>query len=121
MNDKTFEKKIFDFTNDLECIALTFTKGIADEEIVFNALAKTYCEIVESLYFFYCNQRSERNVKHYQSTVDLYNTWKQKLKKVKLEEESKILDVKRDAIAKEIESAEIKNPIMQPLGKDFTS
>lgn len=60
--------------NFLEALAMNFTKGIADEEIVFTALSQTYCKFIKNNTAFICLLRG-RKYNIYTNIVYLYKIW----------------------------------------------
>jgi hypothetical protein len=68
-----------EFSNKLESFAMAFTKRIADEAVIYESVARTYCDMVEELYFYYCDQRINKHSGGYENTIVLYRTWRKRL------------------------------------------
>jgi hypothetical protein len=92
--------------NSMEAFSVYFMKEVADEEIAFSSVGRTFTESVESLYFDIASCR-DKDSKPFQNTIELYGMWKSKLSKEKLENDKIDLAKQLDAI----ESISIK-----PLG-----
>lgn len=112
---------LFDLANKIEGIATAFMKGIADEEVIFEAVGPVYCEIVEHIYFFYCHGRGndDKNlgkILSYSNTIKLYCIWKERIGKLGLEANKRDLVKKTTDIDKEIQVASIKSTPVKPLG-----
>lgn len=92
--------------NSMEAFSVYFIKEVADEEIAFSSVGRTFTKSVESLYFDIASCRSKES-KPFQNLIELYGIWKNKLSKEKLENDKIDLAKQLDAI----ESVSIK-----PLG-----
>lgn len=87
---KEREKHILLYTrilNSFEAFSTYFTKGIANEEIAFSAVGKTFCYSIEYYYFYISVFIDESNDISYQNTIELYKLWSQRIKKEKLHKE----------------------------------
>ncbi len=75
--------------NQCEALAMNFTKGIADEEIVFTALSQTYCSFVKNNTAFICKLR-DRKYNIYTNLVFLHKLWYNRVeeKGLKLQEKN---------------------------------
>lgn len=69
--------------NSFEAFAMNFIKRIADEEVVFTALAQVYCNFVEKSFPILCATREEKKLNLYENTVALYKIWSKKIDKEK--------------------------------------
>lgn len=79
--------------NSLEAIATPFIAGVADSETGFKSIGISFCNSVETLWFEYTSYRSNATESNYFSnTIALYDIWKSKLEKYKLEEQRKKLE-----------------------------
>ncbi|MFZ2983755.1 MAG: hypothetical protein WA053_01590 [Minisyncoccia bacterium] len=103
-SDFVLHKDIVDLANKMDSLAMSFTKGLADESVVFESIGPVYCEIIEDLYFFYCHyrrsgQRDSRGILGYQNTIDLYSIWGKRVEKIGLEVDRSELDARIKAVA----------------------
>ena len=105
---KTFTMCI-EFTNNLEAFAMAFNKGLADESVVYESVARSYCDIVEELYLYYCMQRSDKHSGEYDNTISLYKKWRKRLQLPVLREAKKEIDEQLDDVSEE-------DLIMTPIG-----
>ena len=80
-----------DVLNNLEAFATYFTKGVADEEIAFSSIGRTYCSSVEGYFFEISDCRNLKDEHSFQNIIDLYKIWKERLNKIKLTKEQKEL------------------------------
>lgn len=69
--------------NSLEAFATYFTKGVADEDIAFSAVGRTFCFSIESM-FFDIASCLETNDNSFQNIIELYQIWNDRLVKQKL-------------------------------------
>ena len=83
-----------DVLNSMEAFATYFTKGVADEEIAFSSIGRTYCYSVENYFFEIANCRKLNDDDSFQNIIDLYNIWKERLKKIQLTREQEELMLK---------------------------
>lgn len=98
--DKELRAKCIYVLNDLEALAINFTKLVADEKSLFTALSQSYCGFVEKNYAVICLFRKTKNDLYYVNMLDLYKTWSQKIKLSGLLVEKKGLDDKVAEISK---------------------
>jgi hypothetical protein len=96
--------------NKLEAIATYFVTGIADEEIAFISIGRTYCKHVEEFSFTISKLSSESG--YYKNVRRLYEIWHTRLNQQKLEEESK-------RISEELKA--IKPEYIKPIGNNVSS
>jgi uncharacterized FlaG/YvyC family protein len=89
--------------NSMEAFSVYFMKEVADEEIAFSSVGRTFTKSVESLYFDVASCRGNES-KSFQNLVELYGIWNNKLSKEKLENNQMDLAKQLDAI----ESVSIK-------------
>ncbi len=73
--------------NAMEAFSVYFVKGVADEEIAFSSVGRTFVNSVESIYFDIASFICEDNENSFQNLIQLYKLWKDRLKKSKLEKE----------------------------------
>jgi hypothetical protein len=73
--------------NAMEGFSIYFTKGVADEEIAFSSVGRTFCFTVEDLYFdiAICIKKGEED--SFQNIIGLYKIWSSRLKKEKLDKD----------------------------------
>ncbi len=83
-----------DILNSMEAFATYFTKGVADEEIAFSSIGRTYCYSVENYFFEIADCRNLKDEHSFQNTIDLYTIWKERLKKIQLTQEQEELMLK---------------------------
>lgn len=87
--------------NSLEAFATYFTKGIADEQIAFSSVGRTFCFTVE-LYFFEIADHRRENDNSYQNIIDLYKMWEKRLKKERLSKEQEEILIRLNNIEDEV-------------------
>lgn len=121
LNQKLGEKKVneilkerlkfvsfwLDVLNPMEAFATYFTKGVADEEIAFSSIGRTYCYSVENYFFEIANCRNLKDDNSFQNLIDLYKIWKERLKKNQLTKEQEELLVKLH---------QVKETKIEPIG-----
>jgi hypothetical protein len=95
-----------DALNSLEAFSTYFTKGVADEQIAYSAIGRTFCYSVENYFFEISNHRKESDPT-YQNIIELYKLWSERLKKDRLTLEQK-------EILKKIKNINCK--IVEPIG-----
>ena len=78
--------------NRLEAISVYFIEGIADENLAYSSIGRTFCECVELLYPFYLISRVEKEFNQYEKTIKLYNIWKERSKDLILQIENQELE-----------------------------
>lgn len=93
--------------NSMEAFSVYFIKEVADEEIAFSSIGKTFTKSIESMYFDLASCRFNKDSKSFQNLIELYGIWKNKLSKEQLENDKIDLSKQLEAI----ESVSIK-----PLG-----
>jgi len=93
--------------NSMEAFSTYFTKGIADEEIAYSAVGRTFCYSVESLYFDIASCITSKEDKSFQNIVGLYQIWRSRMEKEKL-------DKAKEDILKKLD--EIKSDKVSPIG-----
>ena len=64
--------------NNLEFFAMHFMNDVANEEIVYRSLHKTYIDIVELFCFDICLNNVKDGSKLYTNVIALYNKWKER-------------------------------------------
>ncbi|MBM3272451.1 hypothetical protein FJY94_04215 [Candidatus Kaiserbacteria bacterium] len=94
-SDRQFMGQIIALANRIEAFSMTFTKGMADEEVVYDSVSQTYCEIVEAFFFIYCFLGEMGTA--YPNTKELYKVWKNRRDSQSLETEIKDLENKKSA------------------------
>lgn len=74
-----------DVINQLDALALCFTKRVGDHNVVYSSLGGSFCKLVEKYYFIYCLSRKDiSSSSSYENTIQLYHIWKEKDTKSKL-------------------------------------
>jgi hypothetical protein len=76
--------------NTLESFSIYFVKGIADEQIAYSSVGRTFCFSVEKYYFDIAFSRSKDD-NAFQNIIDLYKLWRSRLDKEKLTKEQEDL------------------------------
>ncbi len=90
--------------NQTESFATPFISKVADEEIAFQALGRTYCETVEGFYPFYCLIRNRKDyVPYLNNTILLYKLWSARLEtlgleKIQLDAEIALLKIHKESL-----------------------
>lgn len=83
--------------NALEAFSMYFTKGVADEDIAFSAVGRTYCHSIEGMFFDIASCIKEDD-SSFQNMIELYQLWNDRLAKQKLTSEKIALMNKLDSI-----------------------
>lgn len=78
---------ILGILNSLESFAIYFTKGVADEEIAFSSIGRTFCFSVETFSFDLCILRKDDEISGFENVIKLYEMWNAKLKSDKISRE----------------------------------
>ncbi len=92
---KTIDTDVDNIFNELELFSSAFTSKLADEELAFQPLGKTFVRTVEQNYDTFCICRTTAP---YVNTLELYILWKDRLKKIELEREINKLEQARKKI-----------------------
>ena len=74
--------------NNLEFFAMHFINGLANEEIVYQSLHKTYIQIMELFYSDICMNNIKDGSKLFTNAIKLYNKWKSRSEKERREREN---------------------------------
>jgi len=90
--------------NSMEAFSVYFIKEVADEEIAFSSVGRTFTKSVENLYFDLASCRESNDSKSFQNLVELYTLWKNRLSKEKLKNDK----IELSEQLKAIESISIK-------------
>ncbi len=79
--------------NSIESFAAPFIAGVADEQIAFTAVGRTFCHTVKDYYSDYCIVRTEtdKGFNPYENTIQLYNIWSERIKKHGLKNKEEII------------------------------
>lgn len=77
---KELRAKCIYVLNDLEALAINFTKLVADEESLFTALSQSYCGFIEKNYAVICLSRKTKHDLYYVNMLDLYKEWSKRIK-----------------------------------------
>lgn len=93
--------------NAMEAFSVYFTKGVADEEIAYSSVGRTFCSSVESLYFDIATCITKGEDHTFQNIIGLYKIWSSRLKKEKLDKD------KEDILNK---LSQIKDDKVDPIG-----
>jgi hypothetical protein len=116
IENRGLNSQLNNFLNRLEAFAMTFVKELADEEIVFDSLASTYCRTVEYFSFYYCIGRKTRTDNGYPNTLALYKTWSGRLKAMDLQAKISDLEKTKVKIEQDHVEASIAGTPIKPLG-----
>ena len=100
---------VLDVLNAMESFAIYFTKGVADEEIAYSSIGRTYCNTVEDLYFDIASYLSDDNDKSFSNLIELYKLWKVRLKSEKLSAE-------KEQLLQELDKLKIEK--IKPIGTE---
>lgn len=95
-----------DVLNSMEIFASFFTSKVADEEIAFKAVGRTYCNTVEELMFDIARHVPEG---YHQDILDLFLIWNSRMQKRKL-------FIEKEGIESELNK--IKSNVIKPLGTE---
>ena len=79
MDNHDLRGECINILNNFEAIAINFTKGIADEQSLFTALAQPYCFFVRNNYAIICFYRKTKEDLFYTNTIDLYKVWSNRI------------------------------------------
>jgi hypothetical protein len=79
--------EILGVLNKMESFSTYFTKGVADEEIAFSAVGRTFCHSVEVYSFDISIMRNNKDNGAFNNIVELYNVWNERLKSERLTKE----------------------------------
>ena len=67
--------------NSLEAMSIYFLKGIANEELGFSSIGWQYVNQIEEYYFYYSVLRSNAVSKEYLNSMELYDLWRNRIRK----------------------------------------
>jgi hypothetical protein len=70
--------------NELHTIAAAFAYGVAEEQLGFQAIGRTFCASVASMYDILCQARTDSACRYYEGIVDLFRLWGPRLSKSEL-------------------------------------
>lgn len=84
-----FRQEIGELLNLLEWFGMNFRYGIADEELLYQSLHKTYLSMVWMLYPFISYQNTTNEDKLFTNVVWLFDKWRKRLKQILDEAERK--------------------------------
>lgn len=99
---KEYTERVNSFLNELEWFCMCCRYKIADEELLYQSLHKTFLSTVWLLYFYISKSNTSNDNKVYTNVIWLFNLWKCRLKKI----QSKALRKQVNAL-KKIEKAEL--------------
>jgi hypothetical protein len=100
-NEKDLSARIVQTLNELESFAMYFASDLADENVAFTPTALTFCQTCEYYRLFIGIYRQPDKMKLYQNLVKLYGMWKPRLERTVLEEQSKLLEAKKQKLPAE--------------------
>lgn len=83
--------------NSLEAFSTYFIKGVADEEIAYSAVGRTFCNSIEDMFFDIASCR-RKDDNSFQNSIALYKLWSNRISKEKLMKEKIELMEKMDKI-----------------------
>jgi hypothetical protein len=104
-----FTLDALDILNAMEAFAIYFTKGVADEEIAYSSIGRTYCFVVKKLYFDIAYSLEDDNDKSFNNLIELYTIWSNRLKSEKLSKE-------KEKLLSELDCLKMKN--IKPIGTE---
>ncbi|EKT4548463.1 hypothetical protein SL053_001005 [Flavobacterium psychrophilum] len=79
--------KILRIVNAMESFSTYFIKGVADEEIAYSSIGRTFCHSVENYSFDISFMRREDDLQVFNNLVALYHIWKSRLNSEKISKE----------------------------------
>ncbi|GAQ48587.1 hypothetical protein FPK15_contig00013-0033 [Flavobacterium psychrophilum] len=71
----------------MESFSTYFIKGVADEEIAYSSIGRTFCHSVENYSFDISFMRREDDLQVFNNLVALYHIWKSRLNSEKISKE----------------------------------
>ena len=78
-----YSDELNELLNNLEFFSMHFTTGVADEEVVYQSLHKTFLSLVELFYYDISLNNVKNDTKLFTNVIKLYNRWKEKSNKAK--------------------------------------
>lgn len=87
--------EILEILNSMEAFSIYFTKGVADEEIAYSSVGRTFCHSVENYSTDICFLRKNDETSAFNNLVKLYSIWNSRVKSEKL---SKELEAKKSEL-----------------------
>lgn len=87
-----------DLLNNMDAFSLYFTKGIADEEIIFHSVAGNYCKFFRHLYRMIAYNTKPGRVSHYSSAIQLYDRWSSRIQLERTKQQMKELEKSIDGL-----------------------
>ena len=60
----------------MEAFSTYFTKGVADEEIAYSSIGRSFFHSVDSYAFNLCILREDNETSAFNNLIELYNEWK---------------------------------------------
>ncbi|HEX7470925.1 MAG TPA: hypothetical protein VF437_09390, partial [Verrucomicrobiae bacterium] len=84
--------------NELESFAMYFASDLADEHVAFTPAALSFCQTCDYYRLFIGAYRRNEAVKLYQNLVKLYGMWRPRLERSILEEQGKLIDMKKQKL-----------------------
>lgn len=84
-----FEREISGLLNELEWFAMNCRYGLADEELMYQSLHKTYISTVWMLYYYISHRNENNEDKLYTNLVWLFIKWRDRLSMIKQKTEAK--------------------------------
>ena len=77
--------------NELQSISAAFVSGVADEQLGFEIIGRTFCRTVESNYDILTYMRSDNIYPYFDAIVKLYFIWSPRLERAELSEKHRRL------------------------------
>lgn len=87
--------EILEILNSMEAFSIYFTKGVADEEIAYSSVGRTFCLSIENYSTDICFLRQNDETSAFNNLVKLYSIWNSRVKSEKL---SKELEAKKSEL-----------------------
>ena len=75
--------------NNMEAFSTYFTKGVADEEIAYSAIGRTFCHTIDGYSFDICILREDDETSAFNNLIELYKIWNARLRTEKISKELK--------------------------------
>lgn len=90
---KVFNLPNLDLLNPLESFSLFFTSGVADENVGYLTIGKTYCTTVKKYLPLIAGLSNE---KYFLNILKLFKIWNNRIEKENLEKEKQVIENKLD-------------------------
>lgn len=106
-------------SNKLEAFAMTFVQKLADEQMVFDSIGRSFCNQVETLFFQYCVHRKDSSYTIYPNTRKLYEIWKNRLECITMSEKRDSIEQAKILLESDLKKASEQAMPIRPIGRDI--